>query len=49
LLAPIQEFDKTRKDNTSGMLIVGIVFVVFLIRVWYNLKRRLKSTAAIKK
>jgi hypothetical protein len=39
LIAPIQEFDQARADNTSGMALVGLVTLIFLI--WGG--RRLKK------
>lgn len=39
LLAPIQEFDVTRVDNTAGMTVVGVAALVLLL--W--LRRRVKE------
>lgn len=41
-LTPLQELDKSRLDNTQGMLIVGIVTTIMLILV----RRKLKSYLA---
>ena len=38
-IAPLQELDRNRPDNTEGMLVVGIVTLVMLIL----LRKRLKS------
>jgi len=40
LLSPIHEFDTSRNDNTTGMTIVGIGALLFLIWVWWLLKKR---------
>jgi len=41
LIAPIQEFDKNRTDNTAGMTLVGIATIIFL--VWLGRKVKLIS------
>ncbi len=33
-LAPIQELDETRTDNTSGMTMVGVALIVFIFWLW---------------
>jgi hypothetical protein len=38
LLAPLQELDKKRADNTTGMVLVGLAAVIFLI--WIALRIR---------
>jgi hypothetical protein len=43
LLAPLQELDKTRVDNTAGMSLVGLAAAVFL--VWIGLRLRRKPVA----
>ncbi len=40
LLAPLQEFDKTRADNTAGMALVGGVAIVFLAWIAWRLRRK---------
>jgi len=43
LLAPLQELDQTRPDNTTGMTLVGLATLVFL--VW--MARRMRHTEQI--
>ena len=44
LLTPIIEFDSTRTDNPTGMLVVGLAFLIFLVfigvRVWRRTQRQ---------
>jgi len=40
LLAPLQETDKSRPDNPSGMTIVGLMFLIFLIWLGLKVKKR---------
>ncbi|MEW6568317.1 MAG: hypothetical protein AB1449_09170 [Chloroflexota bacterium] len=40
LLAPLQEFDPTRVDNTSGMTLVGLVALLALVLLYRQLRRR---------
>jgi len=40
LLAPLQEMDKSRSDNPAGMTIVGILFLIFLIWLGLNVRKR---------
>jgi len=40
VLAPIQEFDTSRADNTTGMTIVGIMALIFLLGIWWLVRRR---------
>ena len=40
LLAPLQELDKTRTDNTFGMSMVGLATVLFLVWLWRRVRRR---------
>lgn len=42
LIAPIQEFDQTRADDTSGMSLVGLAMFIFLVWLW----RRVNKEAA---
>jgi len=44
LLAPLQEFDKTRTDNAVGMSLVGLSFLVFLVLLGRRIGRRSKVT-----
>ena len=37
--AVFQEMDKTRLDNTSGMALVGLTFLIGLAILWRRLKR----------
>jgi hypothetical protein len=39
-LAPIQEMDETRPDNTTGMTMVGIALIVFLVWLWQRSVRK---------
>ncbi|MFC1879003.1 hypothetical protein ACFLZW_03735 [Chloroflexota bacterium] len=41
LLAPLQELDKTRLDNTGGMALTGFLALLFLIWLW----RRVRNTS----
>lgn len=36
LFSMLQEFDESRVDDTSGMLILGLSFAVFLLALWNN-------------
>lgn len=40
LLSPIHEFDPSRTDDASGMIVVGLVALAFLIWLWWWVKRR---------
>jgi hypothetical protein len=40
LLTPIQEFDTSRTDNTTGMAIVGLAALIFLLWMWWWVRRR---------
>jgi hypothetical protein len=40
LSALIQEFDKSRIDDTSGMAFVGITFIIGLLAMYLNLNRK---------
>ncbi|MBM4446114.1 MAG: hypothetical protein FJ023_02015 [Chloroflexi bacterium] len=39
LLTPIQEFDASRKDNPAGMTLVGLATLMFLVWLWWRVKR----------
>jgi hypothetical protein len=39
LLAPLQELDATRTDKTSGMTLVGVAALGFLIWMWLRVRR----------
>jgi hypothetical protein len=39
-LAPLQELDKSRADNTAGMSLVGVAFAVFLIWIAWRVRAR---------
>ena len=45
LLAPLQEMDKNRTDNTTGLAIVGLVMAIFLI--WLALRIRARERSVI--
>jgi hypothetical protein len=45
LLAPLQEMDKNRADNTTGMGIVGLVMAVFLILIFLRVRSIEKGSA----
>ncbi len=38
LLAPVQEFDTSRTDNTAGMTIVGVATLLFLLWMWWRVR-----------
>ncbi|MEW5871745.1 MAG: hypothetical protein AB1894_20930 [Chloroflexota bacterium] len=50
LLAPLQELDQTRPDNTIGMALVGLAFALLLAWLWRRVRtfahRPLESTPA---
>jgi hypothetical protein len=39
LLAPMQELDKNRPDNTTGMTIVGLAIAIFLFGLMKHIRR----------
>ena len=39
LLAPLQELDAARPDNTSGMTLVALAFLFFLVYLWRRIRR----------
>jgi hypothetical protein len=41
LLAPLQELDASRVDNTAGMSLVGLAAAVFLVWLWRRTARRI--------
>lgn len=43
LLAPIQELDPARTDDTTGMTIVGLASLVFVIWSWRRVRRRARA------
>ncbi len=45
LLAPLQELDKTRPDNTAGMALVGLVALVFLAWMARRIRRAEEAEA----
>ncbi len=38
LMAPLQEIDEERTDNTTGMALVGLAALIFLIWMWHRIK-----------
>jgi len=44
LLAPLQELDKNRTDNTTGMTIVGLMMAIFLILLMLRIRNQKWST-----
>ncbi len=42
-LAPIQEFDQARMDNTSGMTMVGLAALIFLIWIGRRVQREISQ------
>ncbi len=44
LLAPLQELDKTRKDNTTGMTVVALMMAIFLIWLALHIRKQKWST-----
>lgn len=45
LLAPLQEFDRMRPDNTRGMTAVGVAMLLFLVWAALQVKQRARSRA----
>jgi hypothetical protein len=45
LMTPIHEFDSSRTDNTSGMIVVGIAALVFLVWLNWRTAKRIKEAA----
>jgi uncharacterized membrane protein len=43
MLAPLQELDKSRPDNTQGMLIVGIIALLLLFYLRKELRAHITS------
>jgi hypothetical protein len=41
LFAPLQEFDKARPDNTTGMTLVGLAFIIGLIWLHRRIERNM--------
>ena len=39
LFSPIQEFDTSRQDNPAGMTMVGLATLIFLIWLWWWVRR----------
>ena len=39
LVSPLQELDASRPDDTSGMIIVGAAFLLFLTLLWLKVRR----------
>ena len=48
-LAPMQELDPERLDDTSGMTLVGLGAIVFLIWLWRRVRRRARPPVASEK
>jgi hypothetical protein len=42
LLAPIAELDTTRADNAAGMAVVGLAAAVFLVWLWWRIRRKIQ-------
>lgn len=42
LVAPLQELDVTRTDNPAGMAWVGLGILIFLVWLWWVVRRRAK-------
>jgi Na+-transporting NADH:ubiquinone oxidoreductase subunit NqrD len=47
LITPIQELDKSRTDNPRGMIAVGLSAVVFLLLLYWKIRRREKNKTNI--
>jgi len=43
LIAPLQELDETRVDNTTGMMLVGLVTFLFLLWLWRRVRAASKN------
>jgi hypothetical protein len=43
LMSPIQEFDQSRIDNTSGMTLIGLIALVLLIFLWRRILARINN------
>ena len=42
-LAPLSEFDASRPDNPTGMTVVGLVALIFLIWLRRKTRRRMRG------
>ena len=47
LMAPLQELDETRIDNTTGMTVAGLATLVFLLWLWRRVRRTIVRQAPI--
>ncbi len=47
ILSILQEFDKSRTDNTAGMSLIGVVAVIGLTFLWLKLNRRVMVTTTV--
>ena len=43
-LAPLQELDETRLDDVTGMGLVGVLFLVLLVLLGYQIHERLQGS-----
>lgn len=43
LIAPLQELDETRVDNTTGMMLVGLAMLLFLSWLWRRVRGRIEN------
>jgi predicted transporter len=43
VFAPLQELDKGRLDNTSGMTLVGLAFLLGLLMLKRHIKKHMQS------
>jgi len=44
LLAPLQELDPVRTDNPVGMALVGLGALIFLVWLWWGVRKRARRT-----
>jgi hypothetical protein len=45
LLAPLQQLDATRPDNTAGMALVGLATAILLLALWQRVRRQERAAA----
>jgi len=46
VLAPLQQLDATRADNTSGMALVGIAAAALLMLLYYRISKQAQDQGA---
>jgi hypothetical protein len=45
LLSPLVELDTARPDNPTGMTLVGLITLLFLIWLWWRVRVRIRRPA----